>query len=247
MSEGTIEEQAREMGWLPKEEYEAGERDPAKWVPAEIFVARAPLFEKIDQETKANRYLRKEVDNLKTVVHELKGHTDLARREGYKRAMEELKLAKRTALAEEDLIRADEIQDRIDDLKEEVKATPQPTPQQPPAEFVEWSAQNQWYKLEPEMRKYADAVGIVAHNDGMSPSEVLRHVTEEVRKKYPEKFRNPMKDKAPAVETQPTSGGAPKKSKFTPTPEQEAIAKRFAATGVMTVEQYYKDLQAMEE
>lgn len=243
-----IEEQARAMGWLPKDEFEAAEKDPATWVPAEIFVAREPLFKKIDEQHKYTKTLKRELDTLRMTVEEQKAHTERVRATEFKRALEELKASRRQALAEDDHLKAEDIQEEIEAMKEAQKTTVPPTQTvEPPPAFVQWSQENEWYKLDTEMREFADATGIIEHQKGKSPEEVLKAVTEKVRKHFPEKFRNPMKDKAPGVETPTPGPGTKKGSTFKPTPEQRAIAKRFAETGVMTEEQYYKDLQAMDE
>lgn len=244
-----VQAQAMEMGWKPKDQYEG---DPSKWVDAEIFVARAPLFEKIDEQHKYNKNLQKRLEQLEKTLQDQAAHTELVRKTEYKRALETLRQEKRVALAEEDHLRAEDIQDKIDEVKEAQKALEVKTPEvsaEPPQVYTQWAADNQWYKLDQEMREFADAVGIIEHGKGKSPEEVLKAVTEKVRKQFKDSphFRNPMKDQAPAVETRST-GTAPKKgSTFKPTAEQKEIARRFAATGVMTEEQYYKDLQAMEE
>lgn len=246
-----IEQQAMEMGWKPREEYEG---DPNKWVNADIFVARAPLFEKIDEETRRNKNLQKRLDMLEKTIQDQVAHTEVVRKSEYKRAIDELKTQKKLALAEDDLLRADEIQDKIEAVKETQRAEeaqrPPPPPQQPNEAFINWSQENQWYKLDSEMREFADAIGLIEHNKGKSPEEVLKVVTEKVRKQFKDSshFRNPNKDRAPSVESQ--SSGAPSKkgSGWKPSPEQREIAKRFASTGVMTEEQYYEDLRkAFEE
>lgn len=243
-----IEQQAVEMGWRPKEEYEG---DPDKWVTAEIFVARAPLFEKIDEQHRVTKSMQRKLEQLDSVLKEQARHTEMVRQTEYKRALEELRSAKREALAEDDVLRADEIQEKIELVKEAHKPEPTPvTTTEPPAAFVSWASENQWYKLDNDMREFADAIGIIEHNKGKSPEEVLKAVTEKVKKQFKDSphFRNPMKDKASPVETQGTAPLSGKKgSSFKPTNEQRAIAKRFADSGVMTEDQYYKDLQAMQE
>jgi hypothetical protein len=241
----SIEDQAREMGWKPLEEYEG---EPSKWVSPEIFVARAPLFEKIEGTTKDNKQLRREVDTLRMSINELKAHTERVRQTEYTRALNELKAAKRQALAEENPLRAEDIQEQIEEIKEaqkKVEPTQPPPSNEPPAAFVSWVAENEWYKLDPELREFADAFGIVEHNKGKSAEDVLKSITATVRKRFPEKFRNPMKDKAPSVETSSPAPATKKTGGYKITAQDRAIAERFAATGVMTVEQYYKDLQAM--
>lgn len=244
--------QAREMGWVPREDYEAAGKDVSKWVTPEIFVARAPLFEKIENEVREKKQMRRELDILKSSLNDLKIHAERIRQSEYNRALEELRAAKRSALAEEDLIKADEIQERIETVKEAHKAAP--TAATPPdnsaAEaFKEWVVDNQWYKLDEEMRELADAIGIRETRKGKSPDEVLQTVAKEVRKVFKDSphFRNPNKDKAPAVE----NGNAPPPQrgngkKYAPSETERQIAKRFVATGVFKNEDdYYAELAKM--
>jgi len=55
------EDQAREQGWRPKEEYEG---DPEKWRPAKEFVERGELFGKIDHMGKELKETRKALKML---------------------------------------------------------------------------------------------------------------------------------------------------------------------------------------
>ena len=56
------EEQARAMGWRPKKEFEG---KPDDWVEAEVFLSRTELFKRIQKLNQENRWLRKQVENLK--------------------------------------------------------------------------------------------------------------------------------------------------------------------------------------
>lgn len=245
-----IEAQAREMGWVPREDYEAAGKDVSKWVTPEIFVARAPLFEKIEAEVRDKKALKREVDLLKASLNDLKVHAEKIRQSEYNRALEELRAAKRAALAEDDHLKAEDIQERIDTVKEANKPTVQTPP--PPADngaadaFKEWVVDNQWYKLDEEMREHADAVGIRESRKGKPPEEVLKAVSAEVRKVFKDSphFRNPNKDRAPAVE----SGNAPPPvkgngKKYNPSEVEREVARRFVATGVFKSEdEYYAEL-----
>jgi hypothetical protein len=211
------------------------------------------LFEKIDEQHRYTKNLKREMDVLKSSLSELKTHYERVKASEYQRALDELKAAKRQALVEEDPLKAEDIQERIDTVKEAQQKEAQRTAAPPPnndaaAAFTEWVSDNSWYKMDADMREFADAVGIMETNKGnKDPVEVLKIVSERVKKHFPEKFRNPNKDKPAAVETQSTGATGKKGNSFKPTPEQRAIAERFAATGVMTVEQYYADLKAMGE
>ena len=63
----STEEQARAMGWRPKEEFEG---EPDDWVKAEVFLSRTELFKRIHKLNQTNRWLRKQVDNLKQQLQE---------------------------------------------------------------------------------------------------------------------------------------------------------------------------------
>lgn len=252
----TIEDQALAMGWRPKEEYEG---DPDKWVSAETFVSRKPLFDKIEDTSKQNKQLKKEVDKLRMTVQELAEHNRKIRETEYERAKQELRAAKRAALAEEDHIKADEIQERIDFIKEQEAEEKLAAKQAPPPDEVpehpamaQWKSVNRWYTEDEEMKEYADFVGNKEIQKGnRDPEAVLKIVAEKVRKQFKDSpfFRNPMKDKAPAVETRGAgSGSTNTPSKFKPNALQKEMAKRFVETGAFKTEaEYYEQLARMED
>ena len=113
-----IEEAARAAGWLPKEEYEG---DPAKWVSAEVFNARTPLFEKIEQLTRQIKNL--DANNKAVVEH----YNKVAKTE-YDRALKDLKAQKRQDLTDGDLVAAEDIQDQIQEVQDHQKSSPPVTP-----------------------------------------------------------------------------------------------------------------------
>ena len=76
----SYEQQAREQGWRPKEEYEG---DPEKWRPAKEFVERGELFGKIDT-------LGKELKETKKALKMLQEHNEKIKESEFKRAVEEL-------------------------------------------------------------------------------------------------------------------------------------------------------------
>ena len=58
----STEEQARAMGWRPRKEFK-GESDD--WVEAEVFLSRTELYRRVQKLNQENRWLRKQVENLK--------------------------------------------------------------------------------------------------------------------------------------------------------------------------------------
>jgi hypothetical protein len=77
---------------------------------------------------------------------------------------------------------------------------------------------------------------------GNSPSEVLRKVAAEVRKEFPNKFRNPNQDKAGAVEGG-SGRGVTTTGKFTLSDEERSVMNKFVRQGVMTEKEYVEQLR----
>ena len=77
----SYEQQAREQGWRPKEEYEG---DPEKWRPAKEFVERGELFGKID-------HMGKELKETRKALKMLQEHHSKVKETEYNNALKELK------------------------------------------------------------------------------------------------------------------------------------------------------------
>lgn len=228
---------AMESGWVPKDEYTGEEH---KWVDAGEFLRRGELFKKIEDQSK-------QLKDVRNALNEMKKLHSQVREVEYKRALDALKAQKKAALEEGDadaVIAADE---RIDLVKEQQKqlqnepaAAPEPTGAEHP-EFVAWTEQNSWYKTSSPMKAFADALGADLAAAGNSPSEVLRKVAAEVRKEFPNKFRNPNQDKPGAVEA--GKGGRSNTSSFTLTDDERRVMNTFVRQGVMTEKQYIEELR----
>lgn len=230
-----IVQQASEMGWKPKEEYDG---DPSKWVSAEIYVARAPLFEKIESQSK-------QIKDTQKALQELKAHQTKIAAAEYKRALETLKAQRRAALQEGDLEAAEEFRDQMDDLKQQqVK----PEEEIPPA-FHEWKSQNSWYDSDEDMRDFADIKGAKFAKDFPNdPEKVLEKVSEAVKKAFPDKFKkpvNPNREKAPSVEGDSAPVGTATGKGFKLTEDEERVAARFERQGIMSRADYIKQIKSI--
>lgn len=229
---------AMESGWVPKDEYSGEEH---KWVDAGEFLRRGELFRKIEDQSK-------QLKDVRNALNEMKKLHGQVREVEYKRALDALRHQKKVALEEGDadaVIAADE---RIDLVKEQVKQM-----QQEPAiaqeasgsdhpEFVAWVDQNAWYKSSTPMKAFADALGAELAAAGNSPSEVLKKVAAEVRKEFPNKFRNPNQDK-PGVVEGTTNRGTSSRSSFQLSEDERRVMNTFVRTGVMTEKQYIEELK----
>jgi hypothetical protein len=243
-----IEVEARESGWVPKDEFHG---DPAKWVDAGEFVRRAPLFQKLDLQNR-------ELKELKRGLEALKQHHAQVRETEYKRALSDLKTQKRDALIDGDPDKVIEIDDRLEAVKEaqrkfEVEQAQEAqrasTAEVIHPEFAAWTKRNPWYETSKPMKAFADALGLELRAQGMTPSEVLRQVEAKVKEEFPAKFRNPNREKAPVVEGTSKGGGkgggrALNESSLTD--DERRIMNTFVRTGVMTKEQYMAELNKVK-
>jgi hypothetical protein len=229
---------AIESGWVPKEDFQGDEH---KWVEAGEFLRRGELFKKIEDQGK-------QLKDVRSALNEMKKLNGQIQEVEYKRALDTLKAQKKAALEDGDADAVIAADDRIDMVKEQQKEMQRQSPvaqsdegsEHP--EFVAWTEQNNWYKSSTPMKAFADALGQELARAGNSPSEVLKKVAAEVRKEFPNKFRNPNQDKAGAVE-----GGAGRgvstSGKFTLSDEERSVMNKFVRQGVMTEKEYVEQLR----
>ena len=231
-----VELQARDSGWVPKEEFQGEEH---KWVDAGEFLRRGELFKKIEDQSK-------QLKDVRSALNEMKKLHSQVREVEYKRALDALRQQKKIALEDGDaeaVIAADE---RIDLVKEQVKQLQsQPADVQENSgaehpEFVQWTEQNSWYKSSAPMKAFADALGADLARAGNSPSEVLRKVAAEVRKEFPQRFKNPNQEKAGAVESG-RGAGTSRTGGFTLTDDERRVMNTFLRQGVFKTEKEYID------
>ena len=238
------EQTALDQGWVPQEDFHGEEH---KWVDAGEFLRRGELFGKIDSQNRELKETRKTLQALEQHYLNVKATE-------YKRALADLKKQKKEALIENNVEAVLNVDEKIDELREEQIAearqsaqTAQASQQQTPhPEFVAWTQKNSWYDSSTPMRAFADARGTELQREGKSPSDVLRLVAEEVRKEFPSKFYNAKRDEAGSVEGTGAKGSAAK-SKVELTEFEATIMKKLVGQGVLTKEQYMKDIAAQRE
>lgn len=235
------EAKAMEMGWRPKDEWEGAEED---FIDAKEFVRRQPLFEKIEHQNKAIKQLEKAFDALKT------HHTKVKESE-YQRALKSLKEARKDALRDGETERAlayeekiEEVEQQKAEFEQEVQQVDIPKEATEHPQFVSWKEQNRWYTKDQELREFADTYGHTLARKGIPPAEVLEKVAAKVRQAFPEKFRNPNKDKAGAVE--PPTRRAAQSDAFELTDDEARIMKTIVRSGAMTEAEYKKELKRVK-
>jgi hypothetical protein len=236
----SVEDRAREQGWKPKEEYEG---DPTKWVSAETFVAKGELIERIEA-------LGKKLKDSEKAVKMLTEHHSKVKETEFKRAIEFLKAQKKQAYENGDVDKIIEMDDKIAEVRETQKAQKaaeevEEAPELHP-DFVSWVSDNKWYKSNNEMKAEADAIGqaYATNHPDVSPEKVLEYVTGRIKKLYPEEFQNQNRNRPSSVE-----GGSGRQAAsseaFSLTEEEKKVMNTFIRNGVMTKEEYMKEVKAM--
>lgn len=226
-----IEQQARQEGWVPADEWKG---DPDQWRDAETFVQRgreaAPIL------ASKNRKLVDEVDSLKSEVAKLRSASDEFRkvanesiersRQERDQAINQLEQQRAKAITEGDGNKVLATERQIAQLRSE---QPQPASQdQWNTQAVNWAQANQWYvrssKDYDEDRKiYADGLSdiIMAELPHLrdNPVAYFTELSRRVEKRFEQ--RNDNRNRA-AVENSPGTPASPAKAKSFAKLPQEA-------------------------
>lgn len=230
-AEPSIEERARRMGWVPREEYNG---NPAKWRSAEEYVRRGEEVLPILQQQ-----LRVTDGRLQAIQSEFARYKDESGRtmaemtealrradaRGYARALAEVEQRRQAALesgdtagfaaadAERDRLRADAPPAASDRMNGHAPpappppvAAPLPTP---PPEIQAWVSANPWFLSDPVANAVAGS--LYGHYERQSPQESitdrLARVRQEIARRFPEHFGNPRRA-APSPVSSPTATSA---------------------------------------
>lgn len=239
-----VEQRAMNEGWVPQDEWSG---DPEQWRPAKEFLDRGELFKKIEEQ-------KRELKHVRAAIEDLGRHHAQVKQIAFKEALAALKAQKKDALEAGDADAVIAIDDRIAETREAQKiaaAAPQPVvreePVGPPPEFVRWEARNAWYKTDRAMKAVADEVARELVGRGVTdPATILAEAEKEVRKEFPNKFENPNRAKAGAVEGSSKAPRAASKDDVVMSDAEKAIMKRIISTGVMTKEKYLEEFKARQ-
>lgn len=233
------ETEARELGWRPKTEWEG---DPEDFVEAREFVQRKSLYDKISSVSKDNKELRKVVEKLSEHNAKMEEYTR-------KEILKDLQKARKAALEDGNADALNEIDEAIIDYKlreKEEKAKPVEQVKEPSKEqFEAWQTKNSWFNSNRAMTAFAKDVAneYISEYGRDNPMAVLKHVEEEVRKEFPEKFSNPNTKRSTGVESSSTGKVNSSESKYSLTEEERKIGMSFVrAKAIPSLEEYAKQL-----
>jgi len=232
------EVEAREQGWVPQEEW-TGPAD--KWRDLDSFLEVGERIKRshkdLRNELKAQERNNKE---LKEAINQLIQGQELIRKAERDKTIKELKLQRREAVADGDVVKVEQLDDAIEKEQTKVKEAPK-KPQIDPA-LQEWMQANTWYGPQnPQAQAFANALDQSNVQQGIDVQESLKIVEAEVKKRFPELFGHvatPTPRRAPAVET----AGRSRPSKavtLSDLPEAvQQIAKDFDSKGIMPLKRY---------
>lgn len=246
-----ITEKAKKDGWRPLEEWSG---DMADWVDAKEFNGRKSLFEKIGSLKSELQSQRRSFD---TDMNAIKIYVQQMSKIEYEKALKDLKSERRDAIAERDVDTVEAIDKQIETVEKQRAIQPPVTNVQAEdtqRQFIEWQAKEGWYKSDPDLKVEADALGIGygSKHQNATAEQVFDYVSKNIRKLFPEKFEGEKKleIKKPAANVE--AGGTSrnpdltsKGDKFTEadlTPKQKDIMGTLVKRGVLTKDQYIKQL-----
>lgn len=257
-----LEAQAIDKGWRPKEEWEG---EPELWVDAGEFIRRGELMDRISDQTKALKTAQQQIDLLKTNFQQMTDHNKKMAKKEFDDVLKTLKAQKVEALDSGESEKVVELDEKIDELKQagkeldsDTESEPNPNgpnSQQVPQEVLDWEKSNSWYFTDPVMQGTAN--GLISDYVQKNPQDqgnfqkILAHVDENIGK-Y---FDTTQGRTRPGATVDPnstgrSSGKGKDKVKYSIndlTPEQRKVAKAFSASGIMSTEDYIKDLAELNE
>ena len=192
-----VEEEAKVMGWVPKEEFKG---DSDRWVEAEKFVARGknelPIMrERMGKLTTTVHTLNGTVKNLKKTLGEFHEFNKNSREKEYDRALKDLSAKQRVAAEEGDIDTFDKVEEEKDTLLQEAQdeVVPDVDGNATDPELDEWIADgNDWFVNDDSLGAYAASISkyVASQNKDLTGKKFYDKVKEEVKARFPDKFGN---------------------------------------------------------
>lgn len=242
---------AAEQGWAPKDQWRG---DPDKWVDAETFLERGEKNNAILRER--NDRLLREVSDLKRElrdsVRQFGEASRKAEERAYQKAIREIQQQQLAAVENGDTAMWQRLESERTSLNkefEEAKKPPEPSGPAADPMFESWKEDNRWYESDIEATAYAEQIAsVIARrhglNQGKEPTRAFYdEIASEVKKKYPDRFRNVKRDAPSTVQGETQAGGKVKRGKSYADlpPEAKAACDKFVKQKLVSREDYVKD------
>lgn len=240
----TIEEQAKAMGWSPKEEWKGAE---GKHIDAKRYVERGlnrlPLLQ-----SNITKLMEKNSDLEKSMQILVKRTQDQDKSD-FDRSMEGLKRQRAEAVDNADGAALNRIEEQIDALREKDKARSvdfEPKKASDPAQepdYVAWASENSWYGSDEALTVSADgqAAAVRAENPSLSGRPFFDEVSRRVKALHADKFENTRRSNPSAVEGSTERAPSGKKTYASLPPEAKKACDDFVASGIITKADYVKE------
>lgn len=248
------EEKALAGGWRPQEEWEG---DPDDWVDFREFNRRGELMDRISDQTRELKALKKQVTAMKDSQDAYKDHQRKVIRKELEGELQQIKEIKKQGLETQDFDVVVEADERIADTKkkiEELEEAPQEETQSPDVhpDLQVWMDENKWYSEKPTLRGAAEtlAAGIRDEYPEWSVKQVLDEVTKQMKDEFPEQMgvRRTRASGVTESGNRKQGGGSDRGLVARLSPEQRKIGQTFVASGAMkNLTEYAKDLDSIGE
>ena len=242
-----IEQQAAQLGWKPnKDDLPEGK----EYVDAKTFMARAPLFEKIEELKKSHNH---EIKEMKAAVKDLANTVKKSERQGYEQALKDIQEKRMQAVVDGDsdaFTRADEAYSQLRDAVQDHPEQEEPSISEEATSFKERN--KDWFNFNNAdnalMAREALAFDAQLYNarPDIEDGEAASLIEEYIHKKFPDRFANQAKKKPNAVDsgTRVRSRSGDKITFDDLTEQQQSICKTLTRSiDGYTVDEYIKGLQ----
>lgn len=233
-----VEQEAMAKGWKPE-----GEKS------AEEFLRAEPLYDEIKKRGK-------ELKELQSTIAEMKKYMDQQREMGRKEALEELKAQRENAIYEGNISKVDEIEGKMKEYDSELPKEDS-TADQPEVVTNFVSEFQQVTESLDETFKERVRLYTLERDEqlarwGYSPEKHMAILKEELKEKFPSVFDKKEEPSNAYAAVESSSRSVTKSSGRKVTfadlnPDQKKAARHFDKHGVMSVDDYIKQLQQIGE
>lgn len=260
-----VQDRARSMGWIPKEDFKG---DETKWRPASEYIERAETLMPILKsqlgryENKLGRYeseitgLKASLDAQRKTAERLAKMSEKVGEEAYVRAKRDLTKQQAQAVADGDVEKWQQLEDQKDKLErpEPIKIE-EPEQKTQPAEdpvFSQWHQNNDWYDKDEDMTDFAklQADKLMKQNPNTTLGILLDQVEAKVKMVFPHKFANLNRGNVDMVDTgqvQANRESTGKKTYNNLPGEAKAQCDSLVGQGLLTREKYVADYFGLED
>jgi len=251
----SVEELASQLGWRADHVGEDA-------VDAVTYILRSKDIQKAM--SKHNKDLKENLSAVQASVNALKEHNEKVYQTEVKKLtaeIETLKKERKSAIELADVDKVEELDAQIEAKKNDLAAPKINDSSKSGAVenpvYDEWIQDNQWYLDDNEMAQFAD--NVAQNYVGAPLPRIYALVRQKVQEVFPEKFittktgtvatevKKPVGPVSPVDKGSNNKGASTSFSKADLTPDQVSIMNQFVRGGIMSEEQYIKDIASMQE